>query len=114
MPTILVTGSSRGIGRAIAEALRARGARVIGHSSLVEDADTIAADLSHPPAPQALWELALERAGGCVRSAAIVSASSTRLECPTTRAPRARSASAMARPIPRLDPVTRMVVMARV
>jgi len=64
MPTILVTGSSRGIGRAIAEALRARGARVIGHSSLVDDADTIAADLSHPPAPQVLWELALERAEG--------------------------------------------------
>src|SRR5688572_4949397 len=64
MPTVLVTGSSRGIGRAIAAALRARGARVIGHSSLAEDADTIAADLSHPPAPQALWEMALERAGG--------------------------------------------------
>jgi 3-oxoacyl-[acyl-carrier protein] reductase len=61
MPTILVTGSSRGIGRAIAEALRARGARVIGHSSLAEDADTIAADFTHPPAPQVLWEQALER-----------------------------------------------------
>ena len=66
MPTILVTGSSRGIGRAIAEALRARGARVIGHSSLAEDADTIAADFGHPPAPQVLWEQALERTGGKV------------------------------------------------
>jgi 3-oxoacyl-[acyl-carrier protein] reductase len=56
MTTILVTGASRGIGRAIAEALRARGARVIGHS--------IAADFGHPPAAQVLWELALERAGG--------------------------------------------------
>lgn len=64
MPTILITGSSRGIGRAIAEALRARGARVIGHSSLAEDADTIAADFTNPPAPQALWEQALDRAGG--------------------------------------------------
>jgi 3-oxoacyl-[acyl-carrier protein] reductase len=64
MPTILVTGSSRGIGRAIAEALRARGARVIGHSSLSEDADTIAADFTHPPAPQVLWEQALDRASG--------------------------------------------------
>jgi NAD(P)-dependent dehydrogenase (short-subunit alcohol dehydrogenase family) len=64
MPTILVTGSSRGIGRAIAEALRARGARVIGHSSLADDADTIAADFGHPPAPQVLWEQALERAEG--------------------------------------------------
>jgi len=64
MPTILVTGSSRGIGRAIAEALRSRGARVIGHSSLAEDADTIAADFNHPPAPQVLWEQALKRAEG--------------------------------------------------
>ena len=64
MPTILVTGSSRGIGRAIAEALRARGARVIGHSSLAEDADTIAADFGHPPAPKVLWEQALDHAGG--------------------------------------------------
>src|SRR5688500_13553736 len=64
MPTILVTGSSRGIGRAIAEALRARGARVIGHSSLAEDADTIAADFTHPPAPQVLWEQAIDRADG--------------------------------------------------
>jgi NAD(P)-dependent dehydrogenase (short-subunit alcohol dehydrogenase family) len=64
MTTILVTGSSRGIGRAIAEALRARGARVIGHASLDDDADTIAADFTHPPAPEVLWEQALARAGG--------------------------------------------------
>src|SRR5688500_19641242 len=64
MPTILVTGSSRGIGRAIAEALRARGARVIGHSSVAEDADTIAADFAHRPAPQVLWEQAIDRADG--------------------------------------------------
>jgi 3-oxoacyl-[acyl-carrier protein] reductase len=64
MPTILVTGSSRGIGQAIAEALRERGVRVIGHASLHDDADTIAADFTHPPAPQVLWEQALDRAGG--------------------------------------------------
>ena len=64
MPTILVTGSSRGIGRAIAEALRARGARVIGHASRAADADTIPADLAEPPAAQMLWEEALARAGG--------------------------------------------------
>ena len=30
------------------------------------DADTIAADLAEPPAPQMLWEQALERAGGAI------------------------------------------------
>ena len=64
MPTILVTGSSRGIGRAIAEALRARGARVIGHATRGGDGDTIAADLADPPGPQLLWEQALQLAGG--------------------------------------------------
>ncbi|MBA4009653.1 MAG: 3-oxoacyl-ACP reductase, partial [Erythrobacter sp.] len=33
MGHILVTGSSRGIGRAALEALAARGAKVIGHAS---------------------------------------------------------------------------------
>ena len=64
MPTILVTGSSRGIGRSIAEALRARGVRVIGHATRAVDAETIAADLAQPPAPQMLWEEALDRADG--------------------------------------------------
>ena len=64
MPTILVTGSSRGIGRAIADSLRARGARVIGHATYAWDADTVAADLTEPSAPQVLWEQALDLAGG--------------------------------------------------
>ena len=66
MPTVLVTGSSRGIGSAIADALRARGARVIGHATYAWDAETIAADLAQPPAPQVLWEQALELAGGTI------------------------------------------------
>jgi len=66
MPTILVTGSSRGIGSAIADALRARGARVIGHATYAWDADTVAADLAEPPAPQMLWEQALAMAGGTI------------------------------------------------
>jgi len=66
MPTILVTGSSRGIGSATADLLRARGARVIGHATYAWDADTVAADLAEPPAPQMLWEQALELAGGTI------------------------------------------------
>jgi 3-oxoacyl-[acyl-carrier protein] reductase len=57
----LVTGSSRGIGAAIAAALRARGVRVIGHASKSHDGDTIGADLADPTAPARLWEEALER-----------------------------------------------------
>lgn len=66
MPTILVTGSSRGIGSAIADALRARGARVIGHATYAWDAETVAADLAQPPAPQMLWQEALDLAGGSI------------------------------------------------
>jgi 3-oxoacyl-[acyl-carrier protein] reductase len=66
MPTILVTGSSRGIGSAIADSLRARGARVIGHATYAWDAETVAADLAEPPAPQMLWEQALALAGGTI------------------------------------------------
>src|SRR5690606_13302083 len=64
MTTILVTGSSRGIGRAIAEALRARNVRVLGHATRATNPDTIAADFAEPSAPQRLWQAALERAGG--------------------------------------------------
>ena len=64
MPTVLLTGSSRGIGKAIAEALRARGCTVIGHATKAADSDTIAADFLDPPAPQELWQQALERSDG--------------------------------------------------
>lgn len=66
--TALVTGSSRGIGAAIAEALRDRGVRVIGHSTrggpVLGGEDMIAADFAEPIAPQMLWEEALDMAGG--------------------------------------------------
>jgi NAD(P)-dependent dehydrogenase (short-subunit alcohol dehydrogenase family) len=64
MAIILLTGSTRGIGKATTEALQARGAEVIGHSSKPGDANAIAADFSDPPAPQVLWEEALDRAQG--------------------------------------------------
>ncbi len=62
--TALVTGSSRGIGAAIAQSLRARGVQVIGHATRAVDASTIAADLTDPTAPSTIWDQALERAGG--------------------------------------------------
>lgn len=63
-PVVLVTGSSRGIGKAIVEALRVRGATVIGHATGEDDSGTIAADFSEAFAPEALWHEALERSGG--------------------------------------------------
>ncbi|WP_380778162.1 SDR family NAD(P)-dependent oxidoreductase [Sphingomonas sp. R86520] len=60
--TILLTGSSRGIGAAIHGALTAAGAAVIGHGT----ASGIPADFADPAAPTALWNAALERAGGAI------------------------------------------------
>ena len=64
--TALVTGSSRGIGAAIAAQLRARGVTVIGHATRAVDEHTIAADLTDPAAPARIWGEALERGGGRV------------------------------------------------
>ncbi|MFN7157763.1 MAG: SDR family NAD(P)-dependent oxidoreductase [Erythrobacter cryptus] len=69
MGYILVTGSSRGIGRAALALLAQRGARVIGHGSrpLPQDASGlafIAADLADPLSVDRLWHAALEIAGG--------------------------------------------------
>lgn len=62
-PHILVTGSSRGIGAAIAKGLDARGATAIRHGSTPR-AGTLTADLSDPSAPQRLWQAALDAADG--------------------------------------------------
>lgn len=64
MVHILVTGTSRGIGAAIAAALRARGARVVGQATRLEDEHTIAADFTESIAPQMLWHEARERLDG--------------------------------------------------
>lgn len=66
MTTILLTGSSRGIGAAARELLEARGATVIGHSTRGDGESEIAADFSDPGAPAQLWEEALETAGGVI------------------------------------------------
>jgi NAD(P)-dependent dehydrogenase (short-subunit alcohol dehydrogenase family) len=62
-PNILVTGSTRGIGAAIIEALALKGARVVGHGRTDGDG-VIGADLSQPGAADALWARALEALDG--------------------------------------------------
>lgn len=69
MGHILVTGSSRGIGKAALELLGARGAAVIGHASRAQPASRgappiLAADFADPISVAGLWEQALELAGG--------------------------------------------------
>ncbi len=61
--SILVTGSTRGIGAAALVALREAGATVVGHGSRDGDG-IIGADLSDPLAADRLWDAALERLGG--------------------------------------------------
>lgn len=61
MPDILLTGSSRGIGATIAEALAQRDdVRLIGHGTKSD----IPADFTDPAAPQALWRAALDALDG--------------------------------------------------
>jgi NAD(P)-dependent dehydrogenase (short-subunit alcohol dehydrogenase family) len=62
-PHILVTGSTRGIGAAIVEALTARGARVAGHGR-ADAKDVIGADLALAGSADALWDAALARLDG--------------------------------------------------
>lgn len=68
MPTALVTGSSRGIGAAIASALEARGFAVIRHGTRAAGPMTLAADLSDAAATARLWDdacaLAADTASG--------------------------------------------------
>jgi NAD(P)-dependent dehydrogenase (short-subunit alcohol dehydrogenase family) len=69
MGHILVTGSSRGIGKAALAALATRGTKVIGHASrpqseVAGNVPIIAADFSDPLSVQSLWEQALDLAGG--------------------------------------------------
>lgn len=62
-PHVLVTGSTRGIGSAIVEAISMRGARVIGHGRTA-GREILAGDLSAPGAGNRLWEDALGRLDG--------------------------------------------------
>jgi Tropinone reductase 1 len=68
-PVIIVTGVSRGIGRAIAEELQCRGAAVVGAARNVADVPAtatllpVAADVTQERGRQALLEAALARHG---------------------------------------------------
>lgn len=64
-PPILVTGSTRGIGAALADALSARGAAVIRHGRSSAPG-VVGADLAAPAAAETLWEEALAMAGGAI------------------------------------------------
>ena len=61
---ILATGTSRGIGRAIAAAFEQRDVRLIGHATRDGSRDMIPADLDEPGAAPALWNEALKRLDG--------------------------------------------------
>jgi 3-oxoacyl-[acyl-carrier protein] reductase len=60
MTNILLTGSSRGIGAAIAQSLGGEGIRLVGHGTK----SGIPADFTDPAAPQQLWQQALARLDG--------------------------------------------------
>ena len=60
--TILLTGSSRGIGAAIFDALAQAGRTVIGHGTR----SGIPADFAEPGAAPALWAEALAQSGGAI------------------------------------------------
>lgn len=62
MPTILLTGSSRGIGAAIATALARPGVTLIGHGTRTG----ISADFAAPAAAARLWTEALAHADGAI------------------------------------------------
>ena len=62
MTNILLTGSSRGIGAAIAAALDRPDVALVGHGTR----SGLAADFADPAAPARLWEAAMERLGGRV------------------------------------------------
>ena len=62
-PHVLVTGSTRGIGAAIATALAGKGARVIGHGR-ADASMVLGADLADPEAAGQLWSRALEQLDG--------------------------------------------------
>ncbi|MES2338822.1 MAG: SDR family oxidoreductase [Pseudomonadota bacterium] len=64
MTNILVTGSSRGIGAAILQALDTDGVTAIGQSTQGSAGGALAADFADPAAPRDLWDRTLARLDG--------------------------------------------------
>src|SRR5258708_32470133 len=62
-PPSLVTGSTRGIGAAIADTFAARGVRFVGHGRAGAEG-VIGADLADAGAADGLWDRALAALGG--------------------------------------------------
>ena len=60
---ILITGASRGIGKAAFDLLKTRGHNVVGHSSRGSDT-LVAGDLSNPSTPRDLFDTALDELSG--------------------------------------------------
>lgn len=61
---ILITGASRGIGRAISDQLIDRGANVVGHANSACDPSLIRVDLSQNTSAARLWQSALDHFDG--------------------------------------------------
>jgi 3-oxoacyl-[acyl-carrier protein] reductase len=63
---ILVTGSSRGIGKAILDRFGTEDVRIVGHrsSAAEDDSASIVADLSDSNAPRRIWDQALDTLDG--------------------------------------------------
>jgi 3-oxoacyl-[acyl-carrier protein] reductase len=62
---ILLTGASRGIGKAASDALTSSGHNVAGHSTRGGEG-LLPGDLAEPAAPRRLWDAAVDRLGGRV------------------------------------------------
>jgi len=62
--SIFVTGTSRGIGKAIVDRFASEDVRVLGHRTTEADGNSLAADLTDPTAPRRIWDQALASLGG--------------------------------------------------